>query len=146
MGAGHAYRHNHFMLLDMENMEDFEREDFLEDIKTLLKLHNYGSFDHEGRDISHLGETPDLDDTIFFGIDYGGGAPCILADIHYKEDEAEEYQLDYEEEYESYKTRMDGKIKEAFDHLIISFPDNTFRFASSAWTSGYYSKERLYTN
>jgi hypothetical protein len=143
MGRGVAYQYEYFMLVDDTDWDEFEAEYFVDGIKSLLKLEDYGRTG--GRDTCYIGETKDVDDTVLFFMNYSGGYPALYAEYSYSAEDRAQYEEDYEEPYEAYKERIETRIREAFNKLIRNHHVGAFRFPTSAWTSEAYSEDNLYS-
>jgi hypothetical protein len=145
MGRGIAYPYEYFMLVDDTEWDELDSEDFVNDVLHLLNLKNYGNYSHSGRDTVHIGETKEIEDEVFIGIDFSGGLPALIAEYRYTEEEEFEEDFDPEEDtYEAYRDRIEEKITKMFNRLIDLFDEEAFRYPTSAWTSGAYTSEKKY--
>ena len=137
MGRGSAYQYNYFMLIDEEILLGEEDTSDLRDewdafvlyVTEVMKLFPYDKV--IGRESYYIGQTDDY----LVGVDHSGGFPCIFAEPHYVDDESEDYEYAHDQKYEDYLERIAEDVSEKFNFLINAYPQGSFRYPTSAWTS-----------
>lgn len=148
MGRGSTYRHDYFLLLDVDDADmpwwarfvdddgnplgepewlDYEWDGFLEQVRDCFDATEASGY--RGREAYRIGQGEGFD----LCYDHSGGLSCIYAEIPewdgYGGDEGEV-------EHEAEKPEIEWRIALGFGKLIETFKDSgMFHYPTSAWTS-----------